>query len=604
VLITNPGTYAVSLDEMQIEIPVGSTGAAWLSASPALPTPVAGLLAGWQASVSGSTVTLKPTGGTPGTVTDALSFTLPGIQVNETQGTVQLTITEFPPSASKRIDDTTYTLVKQDPNVPVTNFWASPTVITEPDQAAVLHWTCSGEGSGYVYSLSSDQGWSPVNCLGGGSCYTCTDGHNGITPPLVQQTTTFTLSIIQAVDGHREVVSTLQTTVAVTVPYFSADYYLAQSGVGTGRFARMHWLAFNADHCQVLMDGKTIDADAPTDVVVDGYSVLVPPDGDPHQFSVVAIPSQGSARATQPYLEATAALAAPSVAVGGGDETTAGAVAVTPDNQLALVCNAATDAITVLSVSTGQLESGLVSPGRQPTGIAITPDSRFALVAVQGDQALAVLDIAGRTVAQTIALAAAPSMVAISPDGSLALVSCQSTNQVIAVDLATWTVKGSPIATGKGPLGLAFTPDGALALVACMSAAAVTVIDVATLTAEPQPIRVGQVPVSVAVTPDGTLALVADYMGSAVSVIDVASRTAEAQTIAVGQYPSAVAVTPDGLYALASSQDRTVSLIEIATRSTLSPAVQAGSGGGGVAITPDGLLAFSTNWNDGTVSLI
>jgi YVTN family beta-propeller protein len=454
-----------------------------------------------------------------------------------------------------------------------------------------------------VYSLSSDQGWSPLNCLGGGSCYTCGDGHDGITSPQVQQTTTFTLSVIQAVDGNREVVATLQTTVAVTVPYFSSDYYLAQSSVGTGRFARMYWLAFNADHCQVLMDGKTLDADAPTDVVVDGYSLLVPADGDNHLFSVVAVPSQGNARATQPYLEASAALAAPAVAVDDGNETTAGAVAVTPDNQLALVCSAATNAITVLSVATGQPRPGVLNPGRQPTGIAITPDSRLALVALEGDDALAVLDIAGGTVAATIPLGASPAMVAISPDGSLALVSCQSSNQVVAVDVETWTVKGNPIATAKGPMGLAFTPDGSRALVACMNAGAVTVIDVATLAAEPQSIRVGQGPVSVAVTPDGTLALVADYMGSAVSVIDVASRTTEAQTIAVGPYPAAVAVTPDGLYALVSSAG-TVGIVDIAARSTVSPAVQAGSGGGGVAISQDGLLGFSTNWNDGTVSLI
>jgi YVTN family beta-propeller protein len=602
VVITNPSASRVELSKIQLVIPVGDESGRCLSASRDLPHPVADSLAGWNVSASGSTVTLLPAGEV-GTITDMLAFTLPGITVNETPGTVSITVSETPPSGSKQVDGSTYSLEKvRAEDVPVTNFWAEPAVITEPDQAAVLYWTCSGQGDGYVYSLSSDAGWQPVNCLGAGNCYTCADGSSGITTPLVQRTTTFTLQIIQATQGHRSIVATLQTTVAVTVPYFSSDAYVDNSEAGSGTLARLYWLAFNAAHCQVLMDGRTVDAAAPTDTLDGGYAVIVPADGQPHQFTVVAWPSQGHARATQTF-PALHAGSAP--AVGTGSQGTAGAVAVTPDNRLALVCSSATDVVTVFDVQTGAPEPGQIATGSGPRGIAVTPDSAQAVVALSAANAVQVIEVAARkAVEPPIPVGADPMAVAVTPDGRLALAACSDVNQVFVVDVSARQVQGPPIAVAEMPTSIAVTPDGALALVACYGADVVTVIDLATRAAEPTPIPAGRQPGSIAVTPDGALALVANFSGNTLTVIDVPARTMEPAQIPLGLHPSGVAVVRGGRYALVSTIEGTVAVIDVPRRAVLSPTVPAGSGGGSIAVSPDGLLGFSTNWDPATVSLV
>jgi WD40 repeat protein len=467
----------------------------------------------------------------------------------------------------------------------------------------VLYWTCSDQGKDYVYSLSSDDGWQPVDCLGAGNCYTCADGANGVTTPLIQQTTTFTLQVIQAVQGHRSIVATLRTTVAVTVPYFSTVWYAGQSEVGSGTLARLHWLAFNTGHCQLLMDGRTLDAAAPVDTLRDGYAVIVPADGAPHQFTVVAWPSEGSARATLPFPEMRAG-AAPAVDM--GDEIPAGAVAVTPDNRLALVCSGAADVVRVIDVQTGVPEPGLIATGTNPQGIAVTPDSALALVALGGENAVQGIDIPGRTAVDgLIALPGQdPVAIAITPDGRLALVVCNDSSDVFVVDVAARAVQGPPIPVSSNPGAIAITPDGALALVTCMEDGVVRVIDIAARTAEPAGIPVGPFPGGIAVTPDGRLALVASFTDGVVTVIDIPARAAEPAKIPIGSAATGVAVVRGGRYALVASVDGTVTVIDVPRRAVLAPAVAAGTSGGGIAVSPDGLLCFSANWNACTVSLV
>src|SRR3954452_23999863 len=119
VLVSLPSTTPVVVSHITIQIPTGQNTSMDISTALTLPQPVYPTGGTWTVSVASDTLTIKPASGNTITVTSPIIFTLPGIQINDTPGTVPLTITEFYPSPAPKVtDSTTYSVLKQPATFP------------------------------------------------------------------------------------------------------------------------------------------------------------------------------------------------------------------------------------------------------------------------------------------------------------------------------------------------------------------------------------------------------------------------------------------------------------------------------------------------------
>src|SRR3954470_5526955 len=119
MIVSLPGIDPVSITHATVEIPVGQNISGDLSTATSLPNPTYDTTGPWIVATSADTVTIRPKAGASGLVTSPIIVTLPGIVVNETAGTVPITITEYYPAAPKVIDDQSYRLLKQPADFPV-----------------------------------------------------------------------------------------------------------------------------------------------------------------------------------------------------------------------------------------------------------------------------------------------------------------------------------------------------------------------------------------------------------------------------------------------------------------------------------------------------
>jgi hypothetical protein len=171
VIVSNPTLSTISMARMTIEIPTGEESSRAISTAPSLPTPTYDTSIPWTISSSAGTDTIAPRAGAIGQVLSPIIFTLPGIQVNETPGTVPLTITEFPPSPAPKVVDTSQSLLEQRADFPVISFTATPPILNDLELPVTLTWACTDQGKQDAYSVYSDT-WQPVDCINDGNCYT------------------------------------------------------------------------------------------------------------------------------------------------------------------------------------------------------------------------------------------------------------------------------------------------------------------------------------------------------------------------------------------------------------------------------------------------
>jgi YVTN family beta-propeller protein len=620
VIVSNPSLSSMNVGQVQIEIPVGAETDRALSTSRDLPQPSYDRTAPWTITSTGSTVTIRPRSGASQVMTAPIVFTLPGIQVNYTPGTVPLTITEFPPLQPTRfVDDKTYSLLKQPADFPVTSFHADPVRLDDLGESITLYWTVSDQGKQDLYGLRIVRVGAPTSdpptaldedpvapagtvaaalrdCVSDGVCYTWQDGQNGVPVSSVNQTTTFALDIVSADSaGHRTVVGTLRTTVEVTVPWISQNSYLKASPSGT--FVWLHWLAFNARSCSLLLDGDVIDAEAPTDTYRHGYLLMPPDSPSQHQVSVVAHAVSGNAQASFPF---PLFRMHPRTNIQIGQVPRA--IAFTPDSSLALVTDLAASSVTVIDTATLKAEPKTIPVGKQPEAIAVSPDGALAFTADTDNQTVTVIDVATRTPeADKISIPGMPDGVAVTPDGSLLLVSVSKRNVVAIVDVKTRTVQES-IAIGGVPNDIAITADSALAFIANAADGTVTVLDIPGRRVKAPPISVGGSPTGVALTPDGSLVLVTSLVTHTVSFVDVRSLAVVA-TLKTAQDPTSPGITPDGSRALvATSAAPGLTVIDIRKRTSVS--LSTGLWTWQVKMAPNGSLVLSTGWFDSHVTVL
>jgi YVTN family beta-propeller protein len=474
-----------------------------------------------------------------------------------------------------------------------------------------LTWACTDEGKQDVYRVYSDT-WQAVDCINDGKCLTWQDGLTGVETPALSQTTVFSLDVVKDDGaGHRSIAGTLHTTVVLAVPSVSELSHLNQ--YFSSQAVSLHWLAYNAGHCAVTVNGVTVVDKAPVDTYQQGYPLTLQGNHHTYQVSVLAYAATGPAYATHTL---------PDVKVGPRLTIPAGpgpsAVALTPDGALALVLNPSSHQMTFVNVAARQPEPTPVTLPRSPWSIAVTPDGTLALVPVPLAGMYIVKVPARQVDPRDYAMGFSPVRMAITPDGKLAFAADPQGPSsgpdplgggVWIFDMAARSLDvHHAIENIPSPYLMAITPDGALALVTNQKGHSVTVIDVAQRVAEPKTIPVGNTPQGIAITPDGKLALVVNSQDGSLTVIDIPARTAEPKTIPVGAGPDTVAITPNGRMALVgNARDNTVAVVDVAARSVIGTVPVSGlpaQGGQSLVVMPDGSGALVLNVSGNSLSLI
>lgn len=608
VMVSTATPSPVPVERVSIRIPVGQDGAGFLTSAPNLPSP-AYSAPGWAIVSAGSVVTIAPASGGSGELAGTLVFTLPGIVVTQTPGTVQLVIVEQGGGS----DDKGHVLVKWPSDFAVSDFHAVPPVLGDLDQPVSLHWQASDK---YVYAVHSDA-WSPRDCLNAGQCFTAADGVTGVTTPALDAPTTFALDVIEAnPDGNRTIKWTVSTTARIDVPSISQNSYISQ--YPCGRLASLHWLALDASRCSVQVDQTVVDNGAPTDTYRHGYSVLLGGDaGTTHELAVVAHAQSGRAQASFRFPEVAVQNRSQAFFVTNGGTPTA--VAITPDSTLGLAAAAYLNNLGIVGLPGLERPPAISLHGARTAAMAIgvTPDSSRALVTNSASNLVSVVDLVRQQVDPTpITVGTSPVGIAVTPDGTTALVINQGSGDVTFLDPDKATATGS-LSLGLSPRSIALTPDGGTALIVAGprssdDSAHLLAVDVAKRQIVAQA-GVNRWAGAIAVSPEGTVALIVNRNSWTVSVVDIARHQVATEIIVRQgsdyQGPIAVAVVPDGRYALLT-QGQTlpnadfVSLIDISARQLLPQTIGVGNAPVSIAIAPNGSLALLAYQADNTFGVI
>jgi len=294
VIVSNPRTRSVELKSVVIRFPLGQDIAAHLSGLPRLPAPILVTPGNWTVDLTAehNGVLIRPTGAASSIVFSGnpLIFAIPGIQINTKPGAVALDITEKLMEGD--LNPGIAELEKLEADFPVSSFTATPNVITDLKQAAMLNWVCTPEGQKRSYSVHSDD-WRPRDCVVKNECYTCSDGVTGVRTGTVSDRTDFYLDVILAQEGQRKVQKTLSTRVLFAPLKLEDSHHLDVSA--SGRIAKVGWLANNAVRCSVFVNDKLVDENAPADTYLeeDRYYLGFLAPGD-YRIEVVAHGATGA----------------------------------------------------------------------------------------------------------------------------------------------------------------------------------------------------------------------------------------------------------------------------------------------------------------------
>ena len=233
---------------------------------------------------------------------------------------------------------------------------------------------------------------------------------------------------------------------------------------------------------------------------------------------------------------------------------------------------------------------GMVTVGKQPSGLSINPAGTLALFANREDKSISVLSINGTAVKliDTVAMGDSVSHATFTPDGKRALATKFPAHQVslLDVDGDKVTYRKLDLPTGLWPFNVAVAPGGRIALTADSGNAAgsdgsVDTVSVVDLEAQPPRIIdrvvVGDGPEGLAISPNGDVAVAVLLAGSnnkpayfyhrngslAVLRID-GKKVTKIGDIEVGGLPEAVAFTPDGRWLLVGNYlDQDFSILRV-----------------------------------------
>ena len=235
-----------------------------------------------------------------------------------------------------------------------------------------------------------------------------------------------------------------------------------------------------------------------------------------------------------------------------------------------LVGNKGEDTLSFVDLRTGQ-ELSRLPTGRMPHEIAISPDGRQAAVVAYGGRSIDVFDIKRRAKLRTIDLAQneAPHGLIWLRNGRLLATAERSRTLVLVEPRAADAVFA--IATDQaGTHMVAVSPDLRRAYTANIPAGTVTIVDLEKRR-KLKDLAVSGRPEGIAVSPDGKTLWVADLEGARVQIFSTRAiemgRPTPLAVVPTGKRPIRVAFSPDGRFAVTSNfLDGTLTVIDAATR--------------------------------------
>jgi hypothetical protein len=551
VMVSNPGD-PLALQELSIQIGDKSASGV-LTTDPLLPQPDP-LPGGWSCDPAGDALILTP----PAQIVAPLVFTLARMEVDETPGTVPITVKEVSEDGSTiATDDTSYSLVKLPSDWVVTDFWADPPSLDAAHTPVTLQWQVTELGRDSAYQVQAGDGTviGPITV----------DDHgvgSALTGPLEGSERFDLARLVKKNVLEPKPVATL--TVRFGAPWISP--YSHKEVQGTVAF--LHWATGNAARCSVEFRGRTVEDGAPVDTWVDGYPLFVGLDSDGHVPTVTALGASLSAT-PQSFDFPEVAVATPRRQnVAGGS----GAVAFAADGrQLFVGCAAG---VMMLDPATGAA-SGMLQAWMMPV-----PPTVLAVVPSTGDVAVVGPPVQGPygpqnfTVVMSLAQPDWPG--AASEKGPRAGIAAWG-EWIVTSDTqgAVW------VEHPGGAGGADHEPHSCGSVTVGSRSPALAVASNATLLA-------GGV--------DGTLT-VADL--SALEAVDYMDPfttrpvVVGAAPVAIGTGKVAVAVAAHAPVGIAVSQDGRLAHVDVAARSVGTPQPVLPSGVTSVALTPDGRYAIA-----------
>jgi DNA-binding beta-propeller fold protein YncE len=233
---------------------------------------------------------------------------------------------------------------------------------------------------------------------------------------------------------------------------------------------------------------------------------------------------------------------------------------------------------------------GVVTVGKQPSGLSINPAGDLALVANREDKSISVLSIKGTEVKviDTLAMGDTVAHATFTPDGKRALVVKFPAHKVSLLDVNgdKVTYNKLDLPAGLWPYNVAVAPSGKIALTADngnagASDGSVDTVSVIDLEARPPRIIdrvvVGDGPEGLAISPKGDVAVAVILAGSNnkpayfyhrngfLSVLRIdGKKVMNVGQIEVGGLPEAAVFTPDGRYLLVGNYlDQDFSILQV-----------------------------------------
>lgn len=212
-------------------------------------------------------------------------------------------------------------------------------------------------------------------------------------------------------------------------------------------------------------------------------------------------------------------------------------VAFLPGDRKVVVTSEANQAVLVVDLTSGVVESAIPTGQRASHMVALSADGRRAYTANIAEGTVTEIDVEGRRQGRVLRVAPMVEGIALSPDGRQLWVGSNQAHTVSVVDTEKWEVAGTFAAPGM-PYRIAFTPDGRRAVVTAPMAGLIRIIDVATRTeraAVP-----GAAAMGVTMSADGAFAYVTLQESNQVAVVDL-ERGTVAATYSTGVGPDGVA---------------------------------------------------------------
>lgn len=590
MVVITPNSYEENIiSQIRIGIPVGDDSPSALSTNPDLPTPrltshEEESVKNWEITASGAYIYIKSTDGTPIEFNnESIIFYLDAITVNDIPGIVLIEIMEGAPSGTTYTDTSTFSLTKYESTCLAGNFRANPSSLNN-ESATTLYWDCTEKGKDYVYRVWADN-WHPYDQPDTDQPYTWEKGETGVVTPVLTETTTFYLDIMQTTSlGGYEIVETQEVRVPVIlVVFYETPTYVKADGLQ--RLIRLYWAVSNASHCSIEVNGKTVVPYAPTktDSVL-GYPVFIGENDSGKttteaSISVTAYPAEGQGAPTVFHipntLDVSSTVAHPMTykvpPINTSGTTHSGAyksesntfgIWLTPSNK-ALVFGVDP---TIVKYNTKSNHAGYVDLDGFTGAINEVDLTTFSCTSFLIGEALAYCRLSN--------IVASSSHAFTMINGYL-VNSSKFKEYTTKVSLADNTVSCTNNALGQ--LGLSITADEKF-LIAALSPESAYQSNVFSgvssyniETGESKLLSTGQnTPIYTAITADNKYALVANKGSNTVSIIDISQLSAGgamsvAGTIPVGNAPVFITVFPDDArYALvANARGKSVSIINI-----------------------------------------